>query len=143
MNTEYDDIYDEIYNVILLLFNITKAKLNKASIYELYYYFNQIQLYINETINNKFIEISKASGNEVVEKEKSIFDDYDKENGYEGEEEQKSIYEIYKETLNCTIKYAINNLKMSYKECINCNLSEMLDYIVFNIKYDLEHKDDD
>ncbi|NFA42138.1 hypothetical protein EXM65_05990 [Clostridium botulinum] len=143
MNVECDDIYDKIYNVILLFFNITKIKLNKVSIYDLYYCFTQIQLYINEMITDKFININEASGNVVIEQEKSFFDDYDLEEGYEEEKEEKSIYEIYKNTLNCTIKYAINSLKMSYKECIECNLSEMLDYIVFNIRYDLENKNDD
>lgn len=143
MNTEYEDIYEKIYRVILLFFNVTARKLNNKSIFELYYCFTQIQLYINETINDKFIEINEASGVETVKQEKSFFDEYDLEEGYEDEEEQKSIHDIYKETLNCTIKYAINNLKMSYKECIECNLSEMLDYIAFNIKYDIENKDDD
>ncbi|MCS6110709.1 hypothetical protein FC753_04115 [Clostridium botulinum] len=143
MNNECDDIVDKIYKVIVLFFDITARKLDKVSIYDLYYCYVQINLYINEMINDKFIEINKAGGNEPVEKEKSIFDDYDKENGYEDEEENKNIYEVYKNTLNCTIKYAINNLKMSYKECIECNLSEMLDYIVFNIRYDLENKNDD
>lgn len=128
--------------MILLFFNTTTGKLNNKSIFELYYCFTQIQLYINEIITEKFIKINEASEVENVEKEKSFFDDYDKEEGYEDEEE-KDIYDILKDSLNCTIKYAISNLEMSYKECIECDLSEMLDYIIFNIRYDIENKDDD
>ncbi|WP_252247137.1 hypothetical protein [Clostridium sp. ZBS4] len=142
MNVEYDDIFNKIYKIIKYLIK-DRIQQSDLDIFDLYYCYTYLNLYINETINDKFVEISKASGNEVVEKEKSIFDDYDKENGYEDEEENKNIYEVYKNTLNCTIKYAINSLKMSYKECIECNLSEMLDYIVFNIRYDLENKNDD
>ncbi|NFO65431.1 hypothetical protein FDC27_00320 [Clostridium botulinum] len=142
MNVEYDDIFNKIYKIIKHLIQ-DRIQQSDLDIFDLYYCYTYLNLYINETINDKFVEISKASGNEVVEKEKSIFDDYDKENCYEDEEENKNIYEVYKNTLNCTIKYAINSLKMSYKECIECNLSEMLDYIVFNIRYDLENKNDD
>lgn len=143
MNAEYKDNYDKIYKIIKLFFDITTIKLNNKSIFELYYCFTQIQLYINKLINDKFLKINEASGQKKVKQEKSIFDDYDRENGYIEEDQNENIFEIYKNTLNCTIRYAINNLKMSYKECIECDLSQLLDYIAFNIKYDIEHKEDD
>lgn len=123
----------------------TQSKLNKLDITEIYYIYTWITLYVKETISDKFIEIGKVNGGKTIEKEKSIFDEYDEENGYieKEKEEEKSVYDIYINTLNCTIKYAINSLKNSHKECMECDLSEMLDYIIFDLKYEKEHKEND
>lgn len=143
MNFEYGDVFDKIYKVISLFFNVTKAKLDRTDIGDLYNCFTQIQLYINETISSNFLKINEVAGQETVKQEKSFFDDYDIEEGYIEEDEEESVYNIYRESLNNIIKYAIKNMRMSYKESIECNLSEMLDYIVFNIKNDMENRDED
>ena len=145
MNNKIDDVILQMYKTITLMFGTTKSNLDKMDISNIYACNVQIQLYIQELINNKFIKIGEINEVEKVEKEKSIFDEYDEENNYIDEEEknEKTVFEMYKYSLFCMIKYAIKELKNSHGECMKCNLSEMLDYIAFDLQYKNEHKDDE
>lgn len=126
------------------MFEINKllSDFRSDDILDICYVYTYLQLYIEEYVLNKLIEIGKINKVDEVKKEKSFFDDYDIENGYEEcQQEDKNVYEKSIYTINCLIKYAIRELKMSYRNCIKCNLSEMLDYILYNLEYERDNKD--
>lgn len=141
MKSKSSDILISMCNIITLMFGVRRDSLEKTDIFKIYASNIQIQLYIQEIINNKFIKIAEMNG-EIVEQKGSAFDEFDEENGYINKEEEKNVYERYKETLNYILRYSINALNNSYKESIECNLAEMLDYIIFNLEYEKENKED-
>lgn len=126
------------------MFEVNKFLTNAKTddILDICYIYTYLQFYLDEYVMQKLVDIGKVNSVKEAEKEKSIFDDYDEENGYtEDEVEEENIYVKSIYTINCLIKYAIRELKMDYRDCIKCNLSEMLDYILYNLKYERDNKE--
>ena len=72
---------------------------------------------------------------EQVEKEKSVFDEYDRENGYEDEPEEpeENQWKVCGEIVDRVVKIAIRLLKNSYSQCMKENIVTLLEYLRFEL----------
>ena len=66
----------------------------------------------------------------------SVFDQCDRETGYIEETSQEKIWESYRENLDTVLQICIKNMRNSYKECLESDLSDLLDYVMFQVEYD-------
>lgn len=135
-----EDEWELRYKIIELFFDrkIRKSDLEKISIFDLQYVYYFIEIYIKKVVVVKFKEL----GQEEIEIEKSIFDEYDKEEGYVTEEEN-NIYETLLNLLNEIFRFSIKRCKNSLKECLDTNICDLLDYAKSEMEYIEEHKDDE
>ena len=92
-----------------------------------------------KAVNEKIRNISDLlSGSQQVEDQGSAFDEYDRENGYIEEHSQEEIWETYRNALDNILQICIKNMRNSYKDCLESDLSDLLDYVVFQVEYDRE-----
>ena len=124
--------YEEKYAIINFFFNIKRSTLEKYDISEIYFLYYCIELFIKETINDKFIELA-----DVEETKESVFDEFVED---EVNDNNKDIIEYYDELANYYIKYSIVNLNMSYKECMDSIFTDLLDFIKFDKKINPQQK---
>lgn len=139
-NDENDLLY--LYSaVIRVVFNdrIEEEEIEQLDVVEIVNTFKQINEKVDITVNAKIREISDIlNGNTQVEDEGSAFDDYDRENGYIEEKDQEEVWESYKNALDNILQICIKNMRNSYKDCLESDLSDLLDYVVFQVEYDRE-----
>lgn len=124
------------YNMKIIheIFNhaMTMSQLQSCDISELMYTVKTIHFVIQDVITPMFQELG---GNEVVEVEKSIFDDYDRENGYEEFEEQETnMWDSCISVIDMITKSAIRVLRNSYSQCLNTNIVELIKYLKYEIE---------
>ena len=111
----------------------------------LYLYSAVIRVVFNDRIEEEEIEqldvaevFSTLNGSQQVEDQGSAFDEYDRENGYIEEHSQEEIWETYRNALDNILQICIKNMRNSYKDCLESDLSDLLDYVVFQVEYDRE-----
>lgn len=46
--------------------------------------------------------------------------------------------EIIRDNLDAILQICIKSMRNSYKECLESDLSDLLDYVVFQVEYDRE-----
>ena len=101
--------------------------------------FRTITEIIDASVNEKIREISELlNGSQQTEDQGSAFDDYDRENGYIEEQSQEEVWESYRNALDNILQICIRNMRNSYKDCLESDLSDLLDYVVFQVEYDRE-----
>jgi hypothetical protein len=72
---------------------------------------------------------------EPIEREASVFDEYDRENGYEDEEqEEQNTWKICGEIVDRVTKIAIRLMRESYGQCMKENIIELLKYLKFELE---------
>lgn len=131
-------LYSEIIRTV---FNdrIEEEEIEQLDLAEIVDTFKIIVEVIDACINQKIREISELlGGGQTEEVQKSAFDDYDRENGYAEEETQEEVWESYNGALNSILQICIKNMRNSYKDCLESDLSDLLDYVVFQVEYDKE-----
>lgn len=138
------DNTEKKYLIVHTLTNIDMNTVSDFNIWDIESMYLKLYFYILDNIESKYIKICEdAMGLTAVKKEKSFFDDYDKENGYIEESEEKKLTKSdhCKQMINTFIRYMSKNHNLSYEGFMNSDLSELLDNIYYNLKYDKEHEE--
>lgn len=138
-NTEDEDDLLELYGAVLrTLFNdrITARDEERVDITGLIQTFKTVTEIVDKAVNEKIRDISVMLGGAPEETGGSVFDQYDRENGYIEETSQEEIWESYRENLDTVLQICIKNMRNSYKECLESDLSDLLDYVMFQVEYD-------
>lgn len=90
-----------------------------------------VHFIMQSIIAEKMLNIIEA---EQVEKEVSVFDEYDRENGYEDEEQpEENQWKVCGEIVDRVVKITIRLLKNSYSQCMKENIVTLLDYLKFEL----------
>ena len=101
--------------------------------------FKAITEIVDASVNGKIRDISELlSGGQGETHEGSAFDEYDRENGYTDEETQEEAWKSYGKALDNILQICIKNMRNSYRDCLESDLSDLLDYVVFQVEYDRE-----
>lgn len=140
--TEDEDDLLELYAaVIQVVFNdrVGNEEIERLDVAEITDTFGTIVEIIDISVNEKIRQLGKLLGGAVEEDQGSAFDEYDRENGYIEEVTQEDIWRSYGDNLDAILqKICIKNMRNSYKECLESDLSDLLDYVVFQVEYDRE-----
>lgn len=127
--------------VIRVVFNdrIEEEEIEQLDVAEIVNTFKLITEIVDISVNEKIRNIGKLLNGEQAEAyEGSAFDEYDRENGYTDEETQEEAWVSYEQALNNILQICIKNMRNSYKDCLESDLSDLLDYVVFQVEYDME-----
>lgn len=89
-----------------------------------------IHFIMQNIISEKLLGVVEA---EQVEKEVSVFDEYDIENGYEEEQQEQDTWKTCGEIIDRIVKIAIRMLKNSYSQCMKEDIVTLLDYLKFEL----------
>lgn len=81
-------------------------------------------------ISQKLLNVVEV---EQVEKEESVFDEYDIENGYEEEQPEQGTWKTCGEIIDRIVKIAIRLLKNSYSQCMGEDIVVLLEYLKFEL----------
>lgn len=100
--------------------------------------FGAIVEIIDISVNEKIRYLGTLLGGVPEEDQGSAFDEYDQENGYIEETTQEEIWRSYGDNLDAILQICIKSMRNSYKECLESDLSDLLDYVVFQVEYDRE-----
>lgn len=139
--TEDEDDLLELYAaVIQVVFNdrVGNEEIERLDVAEITDTFGTIVEIIDISVNEKIRQLGKLLGGAVEEDQGSAFDEYDRENGYIEEVTQEDIWRSYGDNLDAILQICIKNMRNSYKECLESDLSDLLDYVVFQVEYDRE-----
>lgn len=148
LNYDEDSSIEDIekkYLIVHVLANLPMQQVANINLWDINSIYMKLYLYIIENIENKYSWIcEKAMGITPIEQQKSIFDDYDKEQdelyGKVEFEKEKTYNQKKIEMINFFIRYMSTNHKLNYNDFMKSDLSELLDNIFYNLKYDREHK---
>lgn len=123
--------------VIRVVFNdrIEEEEIEQLDVAEVISTFKAVVEIVDASVNEKIRNISDIlNGSQQVEDQGSAFDEYDRENGYIEEHSQEEIWETYRNALDNILQICIKNMRNSYKDCLESDLSDLLDYVVFQLK---------
>ena len=81
-------------------------------------------------ISQKLLNVVEV---EQVEKEESVFDEYNIENGYEEEQPEQDTWKTCGEIIDRIMKIAIRLLKNSYSQCMGEDIVSLLEYLKFEL----------
>lgn len=85
---------------------------------------------MQQVVAEKMLNIVEV---ERVEKEESVFDEYDLENGYEDDQPEENQWKVCGEIVDRVVKIAIRLLKNSYSQCMKEDIVALLDYLKFEL----------
>ena len=118
---------------------IEEEEIEQLDVAEVISTFKAVAEIVDASVNEKIRNISDIlNGSQQVEDQGSAFDEYDRENGYIEEHSQEEIWETYRNALDNILQICIKNMRNSYKDCLESDLSDLLDYVVFQVEYDRE-----
>lgn len=126
------DAFEANVQILSEVFGISSRKVEQAEVEDVTAAAKQIHFLMQEVITPKFLNLNPEHP-ERVEKEKSLFDEYDEENGYTEEETQESIWKVCRENTDRVVKLCIRLLKNSYEQCVKSDIISLLDYVAFEI----------
>lgn len=127
--------------VIRTIFNdrIEEEEIEQLDVAEIVNTFKAIAEIVDASVNEKIRNISELlSGGQSEAYEGSAFDEYDRENGYTDEENREEAWMSYGKALDNILQICIKNMRNSYRDCLESDLSDLLDYVVFQVEYDRE-----
>lgn len=120
--------------IVAEIFSVPSLKVQKADAEDVMTAAKQIHFIMQDVILPKFLELNPERP-EMVEKEKSAFDEYDEENGYNDDgEEEKHFWKVCRENVDRVVKLCIRILKSSYQQCMETDIMSLLDYVAFEIR---------
>lgn len=144
-NTEDENDLLNLYSAIIkIVFNdrIEEEDIEQLDIAEIMDIFETIAEIVDACINEKIRSIGELlNGGQVETTGQSAFDEYDRENGYTNEETQEEAWRSYERALNSILQICIKNMRNSYKDCLESDLSDLLDYVMFQVEYDKQTKE--
>lgn len=132
--TEYENVMYYNMKALQMMFDnaLSLDELEHADVCELMCAAKTMHFIAQDVITPMFAELG---GDEAVQVEKSIFDDYDKENGYVEESEQEvSVWDSCLTVIDLITKTAIRVLRNSYSQVMNTNIAELIKYLKFEIE---------
>lgn len=127
------DAMEANIQIMMEVFGVSSMKLQRADAEDVMTAVKQIHFIMQDVILPKFLELNPERP-EMVEKEKSAFDEYDEENGYNDGEEEKNFWKICRENVDRVVKLCIRILKNSYQQCMETDIMSLLDYVAFEIR---------
>lgn len=135
-----DDLLELYAAVIQVVFNdrVENKEIERMDVAEIIDTFGMIVEIIDICVNEKIRYLGTLLGGAIEENQGSAFDEYDRENGYIEETTQEEIWRSYGDGLDAIIQICIKSMRNSYKECLESDLSDLLDYVVFQVEYDQE-----
>ena len=136
-----NDLLNFYSDIIRIVFNdqIEEEDIEQLDVAEITGIFKVVTEFIDSCINEKILSIGELLiGTQVEMKEGSAFDEYDRENGYINEETQEEAWRSYGKALDSILQICIKNMRNSYKDCLESDLSDLLDYVIFQVEYDRE-----
>lgn len=135
---EEDDLLELYAAVIRVVFNdrIEEEEIERLDVTEIVDTFRAVTEIIDVAVNEKIRNLSVILGGTPQENQGSAFDAYDLEHGYVEEITQEEIWKSYGDNLDAILQICIRNMRNSYKECLESDLSDLLDYVVFQVEYD-------
>lgn len=136
-----NDLLNFYSDIIRIVFNdqIEEEDIEQLDVAEITGIFKVVTEIIDTCINEKIRSIGELlNGTQVEMKEGSAFDEYDRENGYINEETQEEAWRSYGKALDSILQICIKNMRNSYKDCLESDLSDLLDYVIFQVEYDRE-----
>ena len=131
-NEDTEDIIGASKQIIQIMTDNKESlsNISKMEAYEFFKAVNDIHFVMQEIITKKMMEILPTP---EVEKETSIFDEYDKENGYEDDDSEENQWKICKDIMDKLIKLSIRLLGNSYSQCMNENALQLFEYLGYEI----------
>jgi hypothetical protein len=109
---------------------ISLEELGEMDVMEFLAAVGEIHFTMRNIVTQKLLTLVRV---EQVEKEESIFDEYDRENGYEEEEPEQNEWKTCGEIIDRIIKIAIRIMKNSYSQCMGEDIISMIDYLKFEL----------
>lgn len=107
------------------------AELGEADVVEVLTAAKGIHFIMQNVISEKLLNIVAV---EPIERETSVFDEYDIDNGYEDEgEPEENAWKVCGEILDRVIKLAIRLFKNSYSQCMKEDIVSLLEYLKFEL----------
>lgn len=126
------DAFEANIQILSEVFGVSSRKMEQAEVEDITAAAKQIHFLMQEVITPKFLNLNPEHP-EKVEKEKSLFDEYDEENGYTEEEEEGNFWKVCRENTDRVVKLCIRLLKNSYEQCMKSDIMSLLDYVAFEI----------
>lgn len=135
-----DDLLELYAAVIQVVFNdrVENEEIERLDVTDIIDTFGTIVEIIDISVNEKIRYLGTMLGGTLEEDQGSAFDEYDQENGYIEETTQEDIWRSYGDNLDTILQICIKSMRNSYKECLESDLSDLLDYVVFQVEYDRE-----
>lgn len=135
-----DDLLELYAAVIQVVFNdrVENEEIERLDVTDIIDTFGTIVEIIDISVNEKIRYLGTMLGGTLEEDQGSAFDEYDQENGYIEETTQEDIWRSYGDNLDAILQICIQSMRNSYKECLESDLSDLLDYVVFQVEYDRE-----
>ena len=135
-----DDLLELYAAVIQAVFNdrVENEEIERLDVADIIDTFGAIVEIIDISVNEKIRYLGTMLGGTLEEDQGSAFDEYDQENGYIEETTQEDIWRSYGDNLDAILQICIKSMRNSYKECLESDLSDLLDYVVFQVEYDRE-----
>jgi hypothetical protein len=135
-----DDLLEMYAAVIQSVFDgrIQDEDIDQLDVADITDTFGVIVELLDMAVNEKIRQISTMLGGAPVENQGSIFDEYDRENGYEEEVTQADVWRSYGDNLDAILQICIKSMRNSYKECLESDVSDLLDYVMYQVEYDKE-----
>lgn len=127
------DAMEANVQIVAEVFSVSAMKVQQADAEDVMTAAKQIHFIMQDVILLKFLELNPERP-EMVEKEKSAFDEYDEENGYNDGEEEKHFWKTCRENVDRVVKLCIRILKNSYQQCMETDIMSLLDYVAFEIR---------
>ena len=110
---------------------MTLSELGEIEVTEFLSAVKGIHFIMRDIVTEKLMNVVEV---EPVEREASVFDEYDAENGYEDDSgEEENPWKTCGEVLDRVIKIAIRLLKDSYSQCMKEDIISLLEYLKFEL----------
>jgi len=110
---------------------LSLAEIGETGVVDFLTAIKTIHFVMQRIVTEKLLSIVEV---EQVEKETSVFDEYDRENGYEDEEEpEENQWKVCGEIVDRVVKIAIRLLRNSYSQCMKENIVTLLEYLQFEL----------
>lgn len=119
--------------ILAIVFDVGESDIEAAGIEEILTVAKEIHFLMQDVIAMKFLDLNPEHP-ELVEKEKSAFDEYDEENGYNDEPESGEVWKILRENMDRVVKLCIDVLKNSYQQCMEADIISLLDHMAFQVR---------
>lgn len=129
-----EDAVDANMRILSQVFDMPMGRIREMDAEDVLTAAKEIHFLMQDVITQKFLDLNPERP-ELIEKEKSAFDEYDEENGYnDDDQEERNFWRVCRENVDRVVKLCIRLMKSSYQECMESDIMSLLDYVAFEIK---------
>ena len=120
--------------IIKTVFGISEREVRKADAIEQITAAKTIHFFMQEIILPKFLELNPDRP-EMIQKEKSAFDEYDEENGYvDKAEEEGELWKSCRDSIDRVIKICVRGFNDSITNVMQTDIISLLDHVAFEMR---------